>query len=85
MDPPRNGREPSDLPKSMEKRSIGNLQSRYTNFRPLMSDSRHLASEAKLQRCGKALAQVTRINFDVQMVLKMVLKSPQILPELLIP
>ena len=50
----------------------------------LKSDSRHLASKAKLQRCGKALAQVTGINFDVKMVLKMVLKSPQILPELFI-
>ena len=49
------------------------------------TDSRHLASKAKLQRCGKALAQVAGIDFNVKMVLKMVLKSPQILPELFIP
>ena len=39
----RNGREPSDLPKSMEKRSNS------TELYKLKSDSRHLASEAKLQ------------------------------------
>ena len=67
----------------MEKRSIGNplenligVQSRDKNLQPLKSDSRHLASEAKLQRCGKALAQVAGINLNVKMILKMVLKSP---------
>ena len=36
----------------------------------LKSDSRHLASEAKLQTCGEAVAQVTAINFNIKMVLK---------------
>ena len=45
----------------------------------LKSDSRHLASEAKLQRCGEALVQVAGINFNIKMVLKRVLKSPYIL------
>ena len=45
----------------------------------LKPDSRHLASEAKLQRCDEALVQVAGINFNIKMVLKRVLKSPYIL------
>ena len=36
----------------------------------LKSDSTNLASEAKLQTCGEAVAQVAAINFNVRMVLK---------------